>query len=99
MIDFFHATLLGLVQGLTEFLPISSSAHLMLFQHFLGLKEPEVLLDVLLHVGTLISLPVHFCIKTSSLKTRTPASGEGSAWDGRTRECVRRSWPARASCV
>jgi undecaprenyl-diphosphatase len=48
-----EAVILGVLQGLTEFLPISSSGHLALMQHFLGLKEPQVFFDVMLHVGTL----------------------------------------------
>lgn len=48
--------ILGIVQGLTEFLPVSSSGHLVLFQRFLGLEEPGVTLEVLLHFGTLLSV-------------------------------------------
>lgn len=50
--------ILGLVQGVAEFLPISSSGHLSLMQHFLGLQNPEeyLLFDVLLHLGTLIAV-------------------------------------------
>jgi undecaprenyl-diphosphatase len=51
---------LGVVQGLTEFLPISSSGHLVLFQHLFGLKEPMLAFDVALHAGTLVSLLVYF---------------------------------------
>ncbi len=47
-------TILALIQGLTEFLPVSSSGHLTIGQYFLpGFDEPDVLLDVWLHVGTL----------------------------------------------
>ena len=53
-----HALILGVVQGLTEFLPVSSSGHLVLGQSILGLKEPELLFDVLLHVGTLAAVIV-----------------------------------------
>jgi undecaprenyl-diphosphatase len=49
---------LGIIQGLTEFLPVSSSGHLVLFQNLLGMKEPQIFLDVMLHVGTLLSLLV-----------------------------------------
>ena len=45
--------ILGLLQGLTEFLPVSSSGHLVLMQHFMGMKEPQLFLDIMLHVGTL----------------------------------------------
>ena len=55
---FLEAILLGILQGLTEFLPISSSGHLVLAQTFLGLKEPLVFFDVMLHVGTLAAVLV-----------------------------------------
>lgn len=54
------AFFLGLVQGLTEFLPISSSGHLVLGQHLLGFKEPEIFFDVCLHIGTFLSVLVVF---------------------------------------
>ncbi|MBQ4650828.1 MAG: undecaprenyl-diphosphate phosphatase [Firmicutes bacterium] len=54
---YFEAVILGLVQGLAEFLPISSSGHLALLQQWFGIEEDNVLLfAVLLHVGTLISV-------------------------------------------
>ena len=54
---YFEAIILGLVQGLAEFLPISSSGHLALLQNWFGIDETKVLLfTVLLHVGTLISV-------------------------------------------
>ena len=53
----FEAFILGLVQGLAEFLPISSSGHLALLQHFFGIDGENVLLfTVLLHVGTLVAV-------------------------------------------
>ena len=55
---FLEAILLGILQGLTEFLPISSSGHLVLAQTFLGLNEPLVFFDVMLHVGTLAAVLV-----------------------------------------
>jgi undecaprenyl-diphosphatase len=51
---------LGIVQGLTEFLPISSSGHLVFFQSLLGLKEPPIFFDVMLHLGTLLAVVVYF---------------------------------------
>lgn len=53
-----HAAFLGVLQGITEFLPVSSSGHLVLFQQFLDVAGDEVLFDLVLHVGTL--LPVLF---------------------------------------
>lgn len=55
------AIILGLVQGITEFLPISSSGHLSLFQHFLGVSgEGSLLFSVLLHLGTLVAVFIVF---------------------------------------
>ena len=51
--------LLAIIQGLTEFFPVSSSGHLVLLQHLLGLKEPQVLFDALLHVGTAVALIIY----------------------------------------
>lgn len=58
--DFFQSVSLGVVQGLTEFLPVSSSGHLVLFQNLFGLKEPELLFDICLHMGTLLAVVAVF---------------------------------------
>lgn len=57
---FLSSIFLGLVQGIAEFLPISSSGHLSLFQHFFGLTEAGLFFDVLLHLGTLIAIFVYY---------------------------------------
>jgi len=59
-ISLFQAIFLGIVQGLTEFLPVSSSGHLVFFQSLFGLKEPPIFFDVMLHLGTLLSVAVYF---------------------------------------
>ncbi|MGH9194590.1 MAG: undecaprenyl-diphosphate phosphatase [Acidimicrobiia bacterium] len=56
----FQAAVLGIVQGLTEFVPISSSAHLVLVPTLLGWQRPPVAFDVLLHTGTLIGVLIYF---------------------------------------
>jgi len=55
-----QAILLGVIQGLTEFLPVSSSGHLVLLQNLFGLTEPEVLFDISLHIGTLMAVCIVF---------------------------------------
>jgi len=59
-LDILHAVILGIVQGLTEFLPVSSSGHLVLLQNVFGLFKPELLFDISLHLGTLIAVCVVF---------------------------------------
>lgn len=61
--NFLTAIILGLVQGFAEFLPISSSGHLSLFQHFFGLQTAEgsnLFFDVLLHLGTLVAVFIYY---------------------------------------
>lgn len=55
-----EAIVLGVIQGLTEFLPVSSSGHLVLFQNLFGIKEPALLFDICLHVGTLAAVIIVF---------------------------------------
>jgi len=52
--------LLGLVQGLTEFLPVSSSGHLVIFSEILGFRESGIAFEVFVHFGTLLSVLVAF---------------------------------------
>ncbi len=54
------AILLGLVQGVAEFLPISSSGHLTLLQHFFGMEEVDNLYNILLHFATLIAVCIAY---------------------------------------
>jgi undecaprenyl-diphosphatase len=56
----FQAIVLGLVQGLTELLPVSSSAHLALTPYFLGWQDPGLSFDVALHIGTLLAIVWYF---------------------------------------
>ena len=53
-----QAIILGIIQGVTEFLPVSSSGHLAIFQALFGLEKADMLFDILLHVGTLAAISV-----------------------------------------
>lgn len=57
----YQAVILALVQGLTEFLPVSSSAHLDLFPWLLGWEDPGLSFDIALHLGTLVAVLLYFC--------------------------------------
>ncbi|MBM4457076.1 MAG: undecaprenyl-diphosphate phosphatase [Chloroflexi bacterium] len=58
--DLIQALVLGIVQGLTEFIPVSSSAHLVLAPWVLGWPDPGLAFDTVLHLGTLVGLLVYF---------------------------------------
>lgn len=60
MVDIIHALVLGVVQGLTEFLPISSSAHLNIFPWIFGWEKISESFDVALHLGTLLAITLYF---------------------------------------
>ncbi|MBR5549223.1 MAG: undecaprenyl-diphosphate phosphatase [Kiritimatiellae bacterium] len=60
MTEFLDVTVLSILQGIAEFLPISSSGHLVIGQHLLGLDVPGMRLDLMLHFGTLISICVFY---------------------------------------
>ena len=59
-LNFWQAIILGLVQGLTEFLPVSSSGHLVIAQSLLNINTEMMTFDVLVHVGTLVAVFVAF---------------------------------------
>lgn len=59
-IELWQAVVLGIVQGLTEFLPISSSGHLIIFPWLFGWAEPGLSFDAALHLGTLTAVFVYF---------------------------------------
>ena len=61
------ALFLGLVQGITEFLPISSSGHLAVLQNFMNVQEPDLLFEMLLHMGTLISIVVVYRVELKEM--------------------------------
>ncbi|MCL3881511.1 undecaprenyl-diphosphate phosphatase [Marivita sp. GX14005] len=55
-----HLLILALIQGITEFLPVSSSGHLILLPHLTGLQDQGQTLDVAVHVGTLLAVVIYF---------------------------------------
>lgn len=52
--------ILGVVQGLTEFLPVSSSGHLNIAEHLMGMTNEDMFLDVMLHLGTLVAVLIFY---------------------------------------
>lgn len=58
--SWFESLILGIIQGLTEFLPISSTGHLYLGRHLFGLDEAGLFLDTMLHIGTVLAVFVFY---------------------------------------
>ena len=56
----FHLTMLALLQGITEFLPVSSSGHLILFSKFTSFPDQGLEIDVALHIGSIIAVMIYF---------------------------------------
>ncbi len=79
--EYLFAVLLGLVQGLTEFLPVSSSGHLVLTHQLLGFEGPQIAYDVLLHLGTLLAVIIYF--RSDLLQIFYTAVNPSSEYGGR----------------
>ena len=58
--NWWEALLLGVIQGLTEFLPVSSSGHLVLLEKIFGINSNLIFLNVVLHLGTLCAVVVYY---------------------------------------
>jgi undecaprenyl-diphosphatase len=84
-VDLLSAALLGVIQGLTEFLPVSSSAHLLLARAFFGWDPGRygVPFDVACHVGTLVAVLAYFRHDVSMLIQRAPGAllGHDGEWE------------------
>ena len=65
--EFFKATLIAIIQGITEFLPISSSGHIILMKQLLGFEIDSNLFDIVVHFGTLISVVIFFRVEIAEL--------------------------------
>lgn len=70
MSDLFHGLVLGIIQGLTEFFPVSSSAHLILFPRLFGWADQGLAFDTVLHWGTLLALIWAFRVELIDLCRR-----------------------------
>src|SRR6478609_2232429 len=60
LVNFVQATVLGIVQGLTEFLPISSSAHLLIVPRLLSWKDPGAAFTAVIQLGTMLAVLIYF---------------------------------------
>ena len=58
--DYFQASFLAIVQGISEFIPVSSSAHLIILSQFFGFSNQSIIFDVGLHLGSLIAIVFYF---------------------------------------
>ena len=74
-----HEIVEGLIQGLTEFLPVSSSGHLVIVPAMLGWEEPPLGLTVMLHLGTLVALLIYFRADLIALALGLLGKGEDPA--------------------
>jgi undecaprenyl-diphosphatase len=85
MIDWLEACWLGIIQGVTEFLPISSSGHLVIAQHLFGLARPSLLFDVVLHVATLLVVTWYYRVDILQIWRQSVAGlaalSRGSDWN------------------
>ncbi len=89
----FQAAILGLVQGLTEFLPVSSSGHLIFIPKFLGWADQGVAFDLVMHLGTLAAVVIYFRVKLWNLLKSAFSRGTETAKE-RTL-----AWAIALSCV
>lgn len=76
-----HVILLGLLEGLTEFIPVSSTGHILLAGHFLGFKSPEKTFEVLIQLGAILAILTVYSAKIIRLLVDLPS-------DGRTQKFV-----------
>jgi undecaprenyl-diphosphatase len=77
--DFFSALILGLLEGLTEFIPVSSTAHLLLAQHFLGFSTTGNTFPVLIQLGAILAILSVYFRKLLDIAMTLPTS-ERSRW-------------------
>ncbi len=93
--DYIHAIILGIIQGLTEFLPVSSSAHLLILPKIMDWRNFGLAFDVALHAGTTISLLIYFARDIRDILSAM------LRWDNspRGRQLRHLGWAVGISCI
>ncbi len=92
--ELLQAILLGLIQGLTEFLPVSSSGHLILVPHLLGLEDQGLAMDAILHLATVLAIIIYFRRDLSKLLISLFANKKGDPYRSLAWSIVAASFPA-----
>jgi len=92
--ELLQAILLGLIQGLTEFLPVSSSGHLILVPHLLGLEDQGLAMDAILHLATVLAIIIYFRRDLSKLLISLLANKKGDPYRSLAWSIVAASVPA-----
>ncbi len=69
--EFMVSFIYGLIQGITEFVPVSSSGHLAILPHLLHMEDPGVIFDLSMHVGTALAVIVYFIVRITIKKKAT----------------------------
>ncbi len=75
LIDYFYAVILGIVEGLTEFLPISSTGHLLLAEEFINYKAPDAF-ETMIQLGAILAVCVLYFRKLSNIALNLPSSAQ-----------------------
>ena len=73
-----EALLLGLIEGLTEFIPVSSTAHLLLVGHFLGFENPGKTFEVLIQLGAILAILAVYFSRLINLALALPSDCGGA---------------------
>lgn len=92
--ELLQAILLGLIQGLTEFLPVSSSGHLILVPHLLGLEDQGLAMDAILHLATVFAIIIYFRRDLSKLLISLLANKKDDPYRSLAWSIVAASFPA-----
>ena len=92
--ELLQAILLGLIQGLTEFLPVSSSGHLILVPHLLGFEDQGLAMDAILHLATVLAIIIYFRRDLSRLLLSLLANKKDDPYRSLAWSIIAASFPA-----